>query len=198
MVTRFGASRGDILPYRIHRGNAARRVWRIFATRFIALRIHWAKEGECKQYVFDPTTPSGGLWYKLKQVWNGKWRRHAKGRKKDREAGSSREKGVARVSSFRASNWNNGNWLTSNEYSIGLPTFEQWEKNIRRRTTDVDRRSYNEGYVCNLHDAFPFPSSDSLGNTRENGARGRRGLGNRAGILTFIRFSPMILEDKSD
>lgn len=116
--------------------------WKCGATRMKNLRysihsvtyIHRANEGERKQYVFDPTTPSGGLWYKLKQVWNGKWRRHAKERQEEADSSRERErekKGVARVSSFWASNWNNGNWLTSNEYSIGL--FEQWEKNIRRR-----------------------------------------------------------------
>ena len=54
--------------------------WKCGATRMKNLRysihsvtyIHRANEGERKQYVFDPTTPSGGLWYKLKQVWNGK------------------------------------------------------------------------------------------------------------------------------
>ena len=156
--------------------------WKCGATRMKNLRysihsvtyIHRANEGERKQYVFDPTTPSGGLWYKLKQVWNGKWRRHAKERQEEADSSRERErekKGVARVSSssssFWASNWNNGNWLTSNEYSIGL--FEQWEKNIRRRAC-VD--TTKDMYVT-----FPIPSSGSLGNTRENGEKRKKGSG---------------------
>lgn len=68
----------------------------------------------------------------------------------------------------------------------------KWEKNIRRTLVDV--RWYNEGYL--VQPSRCYSPEDSPGNIRENGAR--RGLGNRAGILTFIRFWPMILQDKSD
>lgn len=168
VVTRFGASRGNILPYGIHRGNAARRVWRIFATRFIALRIY-----------IERTRVNASSMYSTRQLpqegYGTSWNKCGMGneggtRKKDRRRQTARErekKGVARVSSFWASNWNNGNWLTSNEYSIGL--FEQWEKNIRRRAC-VDTTK-------DMCVTFPIPSSGSLGNTRENGEKRKKGSG---------------------
>lgn len=52
---------------------------------------------------------------------------------------------------LRATNWNNGNWLTSNEYSIGLPTFEQGnERKILGLHWSALIRQDNEGCVCNL------------------------------------------------
>lgn len=192
VVTRFDASWSNILAEYV-RGNGTT-VWRILLdSRY--LRIHRAKEGECKQYVFEPTTPRGGLWYKLKQVWNGKWRRHAKGRReREREAGRERKgKGLHESSplSLELEQWKLVKFKRIFDRIADIRA-RKWEKNIRRTLVDV--HWYNEGYL--VQPSRCYSPEDSPGNIRENGAR--RGLGNRAGILTFIRFWPMILQDKSD
>lgn len=58
--------------------------------------------------------------WEMKEAREREERKKESGRKAERE----RERGCTSLLLW-ASNWNNGNWLSSNEYSIGLPTFEQ-------------------------------------------------------------------------
>lgn len=131
-------------------------VWKIFAAPFMYVYIGRRREHEQYSSRQLPQEDYGTSWNK-----RGKGREGYTREKRERE----RE----RLHGFLwAKNWNNGNWLTSNEYSIGLPTLEQG--NERKILEELHWcaliRQDNEKCVRNLrHTTLSY----SLGGSHRNG-----------------------------